>query len=224
MNIIDFLHFNDRCPICNNPLHLYMQWYKFDFFNANKLFMSYKENSTFYFSEIIDPNNTDESKFIITLSETSNNYKLTFNHPMIKKIAKNQDEIYLYFLCNPQGIKNIGHDYEINIQQACYYRSTPLLNIKYNKFKLINQSHSFVNRDEVFSITHTSQDLNKIYVLSRNFEENKSTLWHYLASNEQLKDESFQLEIFEKDMPLLPPMTWNQSTLIDKFNTWITYS
>ena len=26
MNIRDFLDFNHFCPVCGNPLHLYMQW------------------------------------------------------------------------------------------------------------------------------------------------------------------------------------------------------
>lgn len=238
MNIKDFLHFNKNCPLCQNPLSLYMQWS-----TSNKLFISSNNNVGIYKFEEHSSNDRqlnlkfdNNIKISMILEENENDYKIYFNSFNAERKAKEQEIIYFYYLCNPGGIKVMDPnytggelDYEINIYEGCYYRSSPFIKFKYdnNKFKFSSYS-TLLNRDESFVIKSKINSLEKIYIISLNYEEDKTIFWYYTVSDDQKEQENYEPNIFEKEMPLLNVRPnfdpKNRENLLNRFDNWIMYS
>lgn len=241
----DFLNFNQVCPICQEPLTLYMQWSGDAIDKDRKLFIAKNEEDVIRFEEhkfgrknvsfkskfSIKKNNVDIS---MDLKRVDDNYIVNFNSLMNEKNAKNQEEIYFFFLCNPKAIEDLGYDYEINSYNGCYYRSSALIkfhHLNYNNSKLyisFVDEMPYINRAEYFVLKNRIDDLEKVYTLILNNEESKTVLMYYSVTDEQALNDDFEANIFEKEMPILKNRpSFDQADkekLIERLDGWIILS
>ena len=225
-----FLTFNKRCPVCDNPLTLYMQWID------STLFIGQEENpSIFHFTELIFRSDTNldehEDKDIksITLMDYGDKFDVGFSHPSLFNEAKKY-QIYFYFLCKQEGFRSKNlRNYEINLVKGCYYRSTPLMEFKKKEdWKLeytVDEFSDLINKDESFCLKTRKNSLDKFYMLSRDMETQTTKVWYFTATDEQRVDPKFKPDIFQKELPLIRrPSLENQKKILERINSWIVLS
>lgn len=229
INLSQFLNFNKNCPLCDNPLTLYMQWVYFSPFKGQLI-----EEQTYDFVSFnplndVEPDGQADDHIILT-----NNFRLKFDNSALFNNCKKY-QMYLFYLCNDRGFKpkySGSSDYEINVVRGCYYRSTPFMELKKNildkKWRLsyTNHKESIVNRDECFSIERHINGLDKVYVLDMNYENKETTLFHYTCTLEQRQDPKYRPKIFEKKLPLLNKQVSlkDKEKLMNRFDSWVIMS
>lgn len=237
-NMKDFLNFNQQCPICQKPLSLFMQWTGSQIDYVKKLFLvSQKENNAIMFEEHpISKKRANSaygkkilSNITVALKEVSNKYVLNFNTLSGEKMARDQDGIYFFYLCNTESIEDLGHDHQVNVYHSCYYRSSPFVHLaKDNKIEKLSENFDIANRDEYFVIKNKVEDLEKIYIVILDNEEKKTTFQHYSVTDQQSLIENFAPNLFEKEMPLLNNRLnfeeTNKEKLLNRLDSWVLMS
>ena len=227
-----FLTFNKRCPICNNPLTLYMQWIDSTLFIANQ-----QDPSVYYFREFqpawyerkILTDRDEEDIKSVTLMDYGDKFDVGFSHPSLFNEAKKY-QIYFYFLCKQEGFRSKNlRNYEINLVKGCYYRSTPLMEFKKKEdWKLeytVDEFSDLINKDESFCLKTRKNSLDKFYMLSRDMETQTTKVWYFTATDEQRVDPKFKPDIFQKELPLIRrPSLENQKKILERINSWIIMS
>jgi len=235
MSLCKFLDFNKKCPICDEPLHLYMQWvnsmcfqahseypgvYGFDFFKAGQ-----KENEEKFKDEFVILNARDDK------------YSLEFSSNALFNEAKKY-QVYFFYLCNPSGFKDKSWgDYEINLYKGCYYRSSAFMELKKKEkrnekwtFETTDlEKESLINNDESFSFKQlNSNDIERVYMLNLNYDLKETKLWHYAVSPEERVQEGFSPKLFSKTLPILnqrPDFSIDhRESLLSRFDSWIIMS
>lgn len=226
MKLNEFLDFNKTCPICAEPLTLYMQC------NDNTLWLSKKDNNNYHFSpyKLVNSPFTNEDSMKLTISDDK--FDIEFDGDNIKKEFKTW-QLNFFMLCNRSGI-NIKGDYafDINPYYGCYVRTTPWMEFKQldNKsweLNVINPDHkNLVNVDENFCFKVINDELEKVYMLNFDYEFDKTRLWHYTATSKQRDDEYYEPNLFEKEMPLvgIRPNFDDKDKFVDRMNNWILIS
>jgi len=139
--------------------------------------------------------------------------------------------LYLFFICNDNSFHDVGfNDYEIQLHQACYFRSTPIMKLKKqnNQWQLINPIYAkLINKNEAFSVTHRLGDNNKVYIVNIDYQVKNTTLWHYSFTDKEAKEDNFIPKTFEKKIEHLPSSPFNfkdRNKLVKKFDNWILVS
>lgn len=232
-NLHNFLAFNEACPVCGNPLTLYLQWLDSVCFKAEK-----RGPGRYHFEQFKCTELAIADQYIDLLSRIQHT-ETRFSSNRIAEAAKTH-QMYFFFLCNQDGIKttrsftNTKDDYEINIYKSCYWRSTPLMEYKKQddqrwQLETVNPDEaSLVNADEVFSFKKTVGDEEKVYTLQLGYGEDKTGFMFYSVNEEQKKDNNFEPNIFDKTMPLMgtrPDFSLeHREKLIDRFDSWILVS
>ena len=223
-----FLTFNKRCPVCDNPLTLYMQWIDSMLFVADQ-----QDPAIYHFTEfqreiyLTDKNEEDIKS--VSLMDYGDSFDISFSHPSLFNEAKKY-QIYFYFLCKAQGFRNKSlRDYDISLSKGCYYRSTPLMEFKKNEgWKLeytIDEFSDLINKDESFCLRTRKDSLDKFYMLNRDMETQTTEVWAYTVTDEQRVDSKFKPNIFRKELPLIArPSLENQKKIIERINAWILIS
>lgn len=240
MRLPDFLNFNSRCPICNNPLTLYMQWVSSICFKAELI-----ENNSWAFNPHIglkkegDPNAIERDDYML-LTSNLGQVRTQFSANKVFSEAK-KHHMYFYYLCNPEGIKKTNWgDYKINIYKGCYYRASTLFEFRRDddqesknwSLQVVNGDFKdIVNKHETYSFKKKNNDLEKIYILDLDWEKNKTSLWFYTVTDAQAADKNFKAEDindFHKELPLLKKRPkvgpGDQEKLIDRLESWIIMS
>jgi len=225
-----FLNFNKRCPICNNPLTLYMQWINSTLFVAED-----SSSGIYHFTEfkmknlLLDKDEEGDEYKSVTLMDYEDSFDMAFSYPSLFNDAKKY-QIFFFYLCKAQGFynKNPAKN-EINLAKGCYYRSTPLMEFKkdltWNLEYLIPEFSDIVNKDEAFCLKTRKNSLDQIYMLSRDMETQTTKVWYFTATDEQRVDPKFKPDIFRKELPLIPrPSLDNQKKLLERINSWIIMS
>ena len=227
MSLHAFLNFNKNCPICNNELSLYWQWINHPLFKAIEV-----EDSTYYFAKYDSTRHDfdDKDDRSMTLFDYGDSFRTSFSCPSLLTDVKSH-QTYFYFLCNEQGFnaKNLN-DYEINLAQGCYYRSSPLM--EYQKINdgwelvyIIDEFAGLSYTDESFSLKKRIEREDKIYMVNRNLEKEITKLWFHTITDEQRKDPKFKPVTFRKELPLIErPSFENKDKLISRLETWIIMS
>jgi len=227
MNLHNFLHFNDGCcPVCRKPLTLYLQWLDSVCFKAVKE-MPYR----FRLSPF---KNFDDSNDYMELLDSVNRSEVKFCSNTIAEEAKRR-QMYFFYLCNAEGFKDIGKDYEINIYKGCYWRSTPILEYKKHqiepnwRLEAVNPDEDkLVNGDEIFSFKKPLEKEEKVYTLQLNYAEDKTNFMFYSVGEDQRSDKKFEPKIFDKTVPMLghrPDFApEHREKLLDRFDSWILIS
>lgn len=233
-SIHKFLNFNKRCPLCTNPLTLYMQWSSSDLYVSRDA-----EGGIYHFTKFeldsvkrsreIERKMEDENS--MTLIDYADGFETTFGNVSLFHEAK-KFHIYFYFLCREQGFKSRGlQDYQIDLAKGCYYRSTPIMEFVKNDKGiweldyLIKESSDLVNKDESFCLKTRKDGLDKFYMLSRDMETQTTKAWYYAMTDEQRVDPKFKPNIWKQELPLIErPTMDNQKKILNKIQSWITLS
>lgn len=234
MNLCDFLHFNDRCPICDEPLTLYMQWINSICWKGVPI-----ENNLYRFNSFIgikDNNKKLENEYVL-LWDNGPTFKIEMSSSETRREAETHS-IYFFYLCNSAGFKvKTWGDYEISLYRGCYYRSTPLMEFyksderksKDRFLKLINpDNQELINKDESYSFKDIHDGYEKVYMINLDYEDKKTTLWHYSTTTKEREAHDFSPKLFNKDIPLLTTRIKagleDREKLLSKLNGWILMS
>lgn len=228
MKLNEFIHFNQRCPICDNDLTLYLQM------KDSTCFRSYKQKKNIYhFEPFKCINKSISNEDYIDLYDYGSDFETKFSSSQMAAEAK-RSQLYFFYLCNEQGFEEAGTDYSINIYDGCYYRDTPFL--EYQKtakkswlLKTINPDHEpLINYKEILSFSREVNDVEKVYMLNLNNHDNKTIFMHYSVNEEQKKDKDYTPNVFEKEIsdliarPNFAPS--NRERLLSRFDSWIILS
>jgi hypothetical protein len=148
-------------------------------------------------------------------------------------------QFFFFKACGTEAFEDNKTDYDINVYDICYYRSSPFYEFVRSSvdgefwglraFSEIREG--LTNRDETFVFkTMNEEELEKVYILNLDHESENTKLWYYTTTPEQReKQEAFEPKFFEKtDLPLLrsPPnlSSENRDKLVAKLDTWILMS
>jgi hypothetical protein len=230
MQLTDFLHFNVRCPVCDNGLTLYMQW------NSSVLFQAKKSKRNIYRFEQFKCKNNDEisESDFIELYDYGNTNDIKFSSSKMASEAR-RSQMYFFYLCNENAFQDTSSgDYEINATLGCYYRSTPMLEFhkkSRNKWDLetVDKSQSkLINNDEALAFIKSSNGSERVYMLQFNNSNSKTIFTHYSVTQEQMKDKDYEPNVFEKeiaDLTVRPNFSLdNREKLLGRFDSWIIMS
>ena len=225
MNLKSFLDFNHTCPVCAEPLTLYMQC------NDNSLWAANKIKNGFVFNPYKVVNEPFNSADSITLYTNSAEPRFEFNGQFVSRDFKTWF-LNFFYMCNRAGLNVKGTSgFDFNPYYACYFRSSPWLEFVKEgnswNLKTVNPDDDVrVNNDETFCFKQVDQDKEKVYVLNLDYETDKTRLWHYVATTTQRDDEFYEPSLFEKEMPLVNtrPKFENKDKFIDRMDSWILMS
>jgi hypothetical protein len=232
MNLCDFLHFNDSCPVCGKELSLYMQVSKSALWKAKKT-----KEGVYQFQQCLLKKDTWEEKDYMSLSDLGDQFKTEFNSSKLGNDSKTW-QLFFFKICGTEAFVDNRFDYDINWYEACYYRSSPWFEFKNHptekkKWQLepaSEEHYNMVNREECFVFKNTKvEGVEKVYALSLDYEGKHTKLWHYSTTPEQRALAEFEPNIFEKDdLPLLkhrPDLRMEtRDKLISRFESWIILS
>lgn len=186
MDIKPFLEFNSHCPLCNKPLSLFLE------------FIDRKER----FKAIVDKN-----RITFNTIRGYKQYYFNISNGIITSNFKPDSRFNLVFLCNTDSIINE----DINPNTSCYYRSSPTMKI--NNY-VISKESANINNYEYFILSKKINDIDHFYILSRDFEENKSSLYHY--------KENEDVVLFDESLPQIVPFE-SKEQLFKIFKQWMSF-
>jgi hypothetical protein len=249
MSLSNFLHFNKSCPICGEPLSLYMRWCDSVLFKAtqaNQLSIFFPTKYRMTDKNLVDWKEATRPFGNVIMDNTSGYPQISFDtstqdhiHTEAEALKRN---IFFFYICNSNGIQELKYDkndYQIQLYDACYYRSTPFMEFKKYKdddgveWKQINSvvpEHEYLdNLEEAFCFTDRQNEIEKVYYLKFDYESNTAKLWHYVTNEEQRNQVNFKPKIFEsKDLPMSADRPKfgieDREQLLNKFRNWIVMS
>jgi hypothetical protein len=229
MQLDQFLQYNKFCPACGRELTLYMQWIDSICFRNTD---NNNENYCLQPFKCLPPSRESEAiKSECVILRATNHFDMEFSENWLFDEAKRY-QIYFFFLCDERGFEQMSsNDYYINLQHACYYRSTPVMELQSPHWKLetiLAESHDIANKDESFCVTERAQNSEKVYMINIDHERQDTTLWYYTFPDSERNNDQFDPVLFEKyglpyiQTPDLSPN--NRQNLLNKINTWLTFS
>jgi hypothetical protein len=202
INLRDFFNFNSICPLCDNPLTLYLQLLDSICFKA-----TLTDENTYVFRPFQCIDEKFKNEFIVI--EYSDKLNVIFSSKAFKeKCIKHQ--LYFYYLCNDKGIQpinsysNVEFDYEINLYNGCYFRTTPTLCMQNSNviFKCLDEHHSkLLNSNVACCLKNIKNNTEHIYMINLDFECENIIFWCYTCNEEQAVQEDYSPNIFEKTLP-----------------------
>lgn len=225
-----FLNFNRHCPSCGEPLHLYMQWFDSMLFKG----CEYKKDTYQFHPTITPESNKEHKESFMILTDNGSSIETEFETPGLANEAK-KHQIYFFYLCNPRGLKEKSWgDHEIHLHEACYYRSTMLMEFKKDEkediwnLQFTDHQPGLINKDESFAFSTVAEDLTKVYMMTLDYEQNHTMLYHYGVTEAQKIEKNFRPNIFEKQIPMINPKPKfgleDRWKLIERFDNWILMS
>lgn len=232
MNLTQFLHFNEQCPVCGEPLQLFAQVVNGPLWKAKR-----PAPGILHFDQYQCKTDSLEEDDFFWLEEHSDALTIDFSTPKGYRASKTWS-LFFFYLCNVDSIEDITKtNYGINPYVACYYRTTPFLEFKKDEatqeWQLAPQSNlSPIEgniRDEIFILKSVMQNNDeKVYVLSLDYEVKNTTLRYYQVTPEDRKNKYFDPSIFKKDLPLLSVRPnfelTSRDQLISRLDSWILLS
>jgi hypothetical protein len=230
MKLNEFIHFNHRCPVCDNDLTLYLQMKDSVCFRAKK-----QKQNVYHFEPFKCMNKSISERDYIDLYDFGKDFETKFSSSQMAAEAK-RSQLYFFYMCDEHGFEDDNNktDYTINVYQGCYYRSTPFL--EYQKtskkawvLKAIDpDQEALVNQEEVFSFSREVNGIEKVYMLNLDSHNKKTIFMHYTADEDQRKDKDYSPNVFEKEIPNLTTRpnfsANNRERLLDRFDSWIIMS
>lgn len=234
MKLNDYLHTNEKCPVCGEPLKLYMQVTDGPLWKSSQV-----SSDTLIFEKNtpLAPLDGVVSDDYFWINRRGDDYNFNFSGSSIFQHSKTWS-IFFFYLCNEKSIENkYGRDYEIDPYRACYFRSCPFMEFgldnKAGKWALELASGADAidgnTRDEIciFKIPQEN-GLEKVYILSLDYEFKVTTLRFFKTTAEDRVSDDFEPKVFKKELPLLgarPNFDISErDKLIDRLNSWIIMS
>lgn len=233
MNICQFLHFNDRCPVCDSPLGLYMCAAQSSLWKAQQV-----SPGAYKFTHAMVKKKVQYApEDFMMLYDLGAVHSTRFNTSKLGNDSKDWD-IFFFKLCNDNALTDQEFDYDINWYEACYYRSSLWYKFKHHpndakKWQLEISKEEYkdlLNRDESFAFKKMLPgNQEKVYLLSLDSENKKTKFYSYSTTEEQRKDANFEPKYFEKDdLPLMkvrPDLDISRrDQLLERFDSWILFS
>lgn len=232
MNLHEFLHFNRKCPICDEPLHLYMQWVNSVCFEAKQL-----DEEAYYFKPFKcfgKDSDADGIKEEYIILQDKEDVETIISSSKLKEESRKY-QVYFFFVCNPAGFKDKGYrDYELNLFKTCYYRSSPFFEFKQKENKewqlehTLPETRGLVSHDESLCFKILGKEHERVYMLNLNYDKKETKIWHYTVNESDKSTKGFQPKLFSKTLPLLtnrPDFGFeSREKLIDRFDSWIIMS
>lgn len=227
MKINQFLHFNHRCPVCENDLTLYLQMKDSTCFRSSK-----QKQNILHFKPFKCINKSISNEDYIDLYDYGNDFETKFSTSQMAAEAR-RSQLYFFYLCKEEGFEELGEtDFNIDAYKGCYYRASPFF--EYQKtakkkwiLKTINPDEaSLVNQEEVLSFSKNINGIEKVYTL--NLNDKKNVFMYYTVNEEQQQNVDYAPNIFKKDIPNLtnrPNFSLsNRDRLLDRFDSWVVLS
>jgi hypothetical protein len=237
MNVSQFLQFNDRCPVCDTNLTTYMYVDSGSLWRANRapnvVAKGEYQFRQFMLTEKVNYSSDD----YMTLYDLGNTHNTRFNTSRLGLDSKDW-KLYFFKICGNKAINDNKVDFDINWYDACYHRTSPWYQFSHHpdeskkwQLELTNPLHAdMLNRDESFVFTRRQDDgLERTYFLNLNTEDKKTKFYYYTTTTKERGTADFEPKFFEiENLPLLkyrPDFSLaNRRKLLDKFDTWITFS
>jgi hypothetical protein len=232
MNLSQFLHFNDECPVCTKPLSLYMYVSESSLWKATQVSPGmYKFTHTMLTKKVQYA--ADDYMMLYDLGAA---HDTRFNSTKLDKDSKTW-QLFFFKLCNTEALIDNEFDYDMSWYDACYHRSSPLYEFKHHpsdpkKWRMelaVPEQAALFNRDESFAFKKIVGDLEKVYLLSLDSENKKTKFHYYSTTSDERRQVDFEPKYFDKDdMPLMrvrPDLSLsNRDKLLERFDTWIIFS
>lgn len=233
MNLTQFLHFNQECPVCGEPLQFFAQVVNGPLWKAKR-----PEPGILRFDQFQCKNEALSQDDFFWLAEQPNEVLVDFNTSAMYQAAKPWT-VFFFFLCNQDSIEDVTRtNYGINPYVACYYRSTPFLEFRRDdggngtlQLKEIMGQEPIEGdiRDEIFILKNVMRNNDeKVYVLSFDYETKGTTLRYYQITSEDRKNKYFDPSIFKKDLPMMSVRPnfelTHRDQLITRLDAWILLS
>jgi hypothetical protein len=233
MNICEFLHYNDNCPVCGNKLTLYMYVEEKGLWKATEI-----SPGVHRFQQFAAKKDTQYgAEDFMTLFDLGAVHDTRFNSSKLGKDSKTWG-LYFFKICGNQGITDNQFDFDINWYDACYHRSSPWYEFKHHpndqkkwQLEIVNPDHqTLMNRDESFAFKKMDVDGNEtVYLLSLDHENKKTKFYRYITTPDERALADFEPKDFAlENLPLikykldLEPS--HRDKLLEKFETWVTFS
>lgn len=233
MSVSDFLNFNDNCPVCGKQLTLYMHVANSALWKAEQ-----PEKGVWQFHQFLMKQEAWLSEDYLIMSVHDGDLAAPrAEHSPLAQDSKTW-QLFFFKACNTEVFEDNKNDYDINLYDVCYYRSSPFYEflkspVRGESWQLQAMSEireGLTNRDETFVFkTMNEKELEKVYVLNLDHESEHTKLWYYTTTPEQRASRQFEPVHFEKtDLPLLrkrPDFSQeNREKLISRFDSWILMS
>ncbi len=248
MNLCQFLQSSTTCPVCDEPLILFMQEIDGDLWRARVV-----EPNLYRFDRMplkLDEHRNDvRNKNVacnqicvrspddfIWIKDKGDNFEMGFNGFVLEEFMRLQ-EVFFFNMCGADSFKErFAGNYIIEAYKACYYRSSALMNLqlvgedwKLLRSSVTDQPANVDIRDEIFTFKyHRDDSSEKVYILNLDYESNKTLFRYYTFTLDESKSADFEPEYFEKDLPPLPTRPnfkiEDRASLIDRMNGWILMS
>jgi hypothetical protein len=231
MNLCEFLHFNQECPVCGEPLTLYAQVLDGPLWKAKRPTID-----VYHFEQLKCKDEELKTDDFFWITEQSNTFDVDFSSSKVYQKSKTWT-MFFFFMCNQDGIEDTPREgYGINPYIACYYRSTPFMDFKQNpdhNWRLVRADEFDAIegsiRDEIFVFKANQNNGNeKVYVFNTDYESKSTILRYYTVSPDDRKNKEFDPKVFKKELPLLnvrPNFNIEQREhLISRFDSWILMS
>lgn len=231
MKIHEFLHFNRTCPVCEEPLSLYLQWMNSTCFKAKII-----DHDTYKLEQCLCIQKDFNKDDYMILHDMEDAFSIQFNTSKIREMSKMR-LMYFFFLCNHSGLKeNSPTDCEISLYTGCYYRQSASFEYKKDPhngkvwhLELVEQKDKdLINRNESFSFNTRTAEVEKVYMIDLDHQDKKTTFWYYTVNEEERKIPYFKPKILEKEMPLLtvrPKLDLqDREKLLSRLNSWVILS
>lgn len=232
MNISQFLRFNDRCPVCDTRLTTYM------YVDGRSLWRADRPAENEYkFQHFMLKKKVDYPNDFLTLYDWGDICDTRFSSSRLGRDSKDW-KLYFFKLCGNKSINDNSVDFDITWYDACYHRTSPWYQFVHHpkdrkkwQLELVKPEQiDILNRDESFVFKSRYEDgRERAYFININTEDNKTKFYHYTTTQKEREQADFEPKFFEiENLPLLkfrPDFSLeNREKLLNKFDTWITFS
>lgn len=224
--LIDFINDN-KCPCCGKKLSFYMKALYSDLFRVCDDEMI-SDSDVLIFS----PEQSNTGSAYITVSNSSFNLSKSL-------YDKNKNaEMFLFGVCNKDALEMKSDinpsDFEINLHDVCYYKSTKFLVFNETEnglfFKINENDIKILDDDilafEAFSFIDETKDEHKAYMMQIEHVLGTTSLWYYTCTIEDTKNEDYDPNIFHKEINAVKKNIdfSNKEKVMKMFCNWILMS
>src|SRR5271170_1955022 len=173
-SVSNFLNFNDNCPVCGKELTLYMHVAKSALWTAEQ-----PEKGVWQFHQFLVKQAIWSPEAYLTMSVHDG--ELAAPRTEDSRLAQDSQTWQLYFFkaCNAEAFEDNKNDYDINLYDVCYYRSSPFYEFLKPpvpgepwQLEVVSETREgLTNRDETFVFkTMNEEELERVYALNLDHE------------------------------------------------------